>query len=107
MRFLGQTEVAEFLRLQPAEADRIQAWLSEIRNREWSDAASLSADFRSVDTSNLPQAIFQLRDPPVQIETIIDFRNSVVLLRRIERTTDVRLVSPSSQLTSIQKEGRS
>jgi len=97
MRFLGQTELAEFLRTQPGETDRIQAWLSEIRNRKWSSAESLSADFRSVDTSNPPQAIFQLRDPPLQIETLIDFRNSVVLLRGIQRPKDNRLVFPSSQ----------
>jgi mRNA-degrading endonuclease HigB of HigAB toxin-antitoxin module len=102
MRFLGQFELVEFLRAQPSETERIQAWLSEIRNRHWSCAEALSADFRSVDMSKPPLAIFQLRDPPLQIDTLIDFRTSIVLLRGIQKPKSSYLVSQSSQPSSTQ-----
>lgn len=87
MRFLGQTEVAEFLRRNPAEAERLQAWLSEIRNRSWDSADALCVDFRSVDMSDPPQAVFQFSDPPLRIDTLIDFRTNVVLLLSIQHAT--------------------
>lgn len=85
MVFLGQTEVAVFLRRHPAEAERLQAWLSEMRHRDWDNAQALSADFRNVDTSSPPRAIFQLGDPPLRIETLIDFRTKVVLVLGIDQ----------------------
>jgi mRNA-degrading endonuclease HigB of HigAB toxin-antitoxin module len=94
MRFLGQAEVAAFLSGHPSEAERLQAWLSEMRHRDWKNAEALSADFRSVDTSNPPRAIFKLGDPPLRIETLIDFRTNVVLLLGINE--------PGLQMSSVQ-----
>jgi hypothetical protein len=80
-------EVAAFLRDNPAESDRLLAWLSEIRHRRWPSAEALCADFGSVDASRPPLTIFQLRGSRLRIETLIDFRTSVVLLLGIRLAT--------------------
>lgn len=80
MRFVGQTELAVFLRGHPGEAERLQAWMAEIRHRNWKNAEALAADFQNVDASQSPLTVFRFGRPPLDIETLIDFRTNVVLL---------------------------
>ena len=85
MRFTGQTELAAFLHDHPEDAERLQAWVAEIRYRNWKSPEALSADFRNVDTSRSPLMVFRFGRPPIHIETLIDFRTSVVLLITIRQ----------------------
>jgi len=80
MRVLGQLEVAEFVRGHPEEADLLRAWLSEVRHHRWANSQALKADFRSVEANQPTRAVFRLGPKPIVVETIIDFRNGVVLL---------------------------
>lgn len=92
MKLLGQAEAAAFLRGNPACADKLQAWLSEIRFRRWPNRAALAADFRSADTSASPRVVFQLGKPAIVIDTLVDFRTEVILL------TDIRMASAATHV---------
>jgi mRNA-degrading endonuclease HigB of HigAB toxin-antitoxin module len=80
MRFVGQTEVVEFLAQSPEYADTVRAWLAEMKHGHWASAATLTTDFQNVDTSGLPSVVFYLAPATLRIETIINFRMSIVLL---------------------------
>jgi mRNA-degrading endonuclease HigB of HigAB toxin-antitoxin module len=87
MRFVGQAEIAAFLAEYPDHSDGLRAWLAEMKHRTWSCADALAADFLNVDTANLPVVIFYLEPTALRIETLVDFRNRVVLLTAIQRLT--------------------
>jgi mRNA-degrading endonuclease HigB of HigAB toxin-antitoxin module len=87
MRFVGQTEVAAFLAECPDQSDGLRAWLAEMKHRSWGSANALAADFLNVDASGLPTVIFYLEPTALRIETLIDFRNGVVLLTAIHRSS--------------------
>jgi len=93
MKFLGHAEAAAFIRERPAQAETVRAWLSEIKYRAWINEKTLAADFRGVDTTSPPRAIFRLGWPLVLVETIVDFRNGIVLLTGIRS-----IAEPSSRL---------
>jgi mRNA-degrading endonuclease HigB of HigAB toxin-antitoxin module len=86
MRFVGQTEIAAFLAECPDRGDGLRAWLMEMKHRTWGSADALAADFLNVDVSGLPFVIFYLEPIGLRIETLIDFRNGVVLLTTIRRS---------------------
>jgi mRNA-degrading endonuclease HigB of HigAB toxin-antitoxin module len=96
MRFVGQMEVAAFLGDHPKETDRLQAWLAEIKHRNWDSAEALSADFPNLEASKPPLTVFRLGDAALRVETIIDFRNRVVVLRTIQE------LAPIPRLTALQ-----
>lgn len=83
MRFLGKVEVAAFLTIQPAYAEGVRAWLNEISRRNWPSAEALSTDFLHADISAPPVIVFHLAAGAVCIETLVDFRNGIVLLTAI------------------------
>lgn len=83
LKFLGQSEAAQFLHYHPAHADTVQAWIGEIRHGTWRTPTDLAADFRSVEAASPPRAIFRLGHPAIVLETLVDFRNEVVLLTKI------------------------
>jgi mRNA-degrading endonuclease HigB of HigAB toxin-antitoxin module len=83
MRIVGQIEVATFLSDHPNETDRLQAWLAEIKHRNWDSREALSADFPNLDMSQPPLTVFRLGQAALRVETLIDFRNRVVVLRTI------------------------
>ena len=85
MRFVGQTEIAAFLAECPEQSEGLCAWLAEMKHRSWGSATALVADFLNVDASDLPVVIFYLEPTSLRIETLIDFRNGVVLLTAIQR----------------------
>jgi len=85
MRFLGLTEIASFVAQCPSHADAVRAWLTEMRHRTWECAAALASDFPNADTSHFPVVVFYLRQEAVRIETLIDFRNGIVLLTQIHQ----------------------
>lgn len=85
MRFVGQTEIAAFLAEYPDRSEGLRAWLAEVKYRSWGSADALAADFLNADASGLPTVIFYLDSRSLQIETLIDFRNGVVLLTAIQR----------------------
>ncbi len=85
MRFVGQSEILGFLRDHPAEAERVQAWVAEIRHRNWQSPGELAAAFQDVDASRLPLTVFRFRRPPLHIETLIDFRANVLVLLAIKQ----------------------
>jgi mRNA-degrading endonuclease HigB of HigAB toxin-antitoxin module len=84
MRFVGQAEVATFLRLHPAESERLQAWVAEIRHRNWRSPQELKTAFRDVDAARSPLTVFRFDRPPLHIETLIDFRTNVLVLLAIK-----------------------
>ena len=88
MKFLGQAEAAAFLREHPKKAETLRAWLGEIQYRNWHSPEALSADFQNVDTTRPPLAVFRLGRAALEIETLVDFRNGIVLLTgiRVEAT---------------------
>ena len=86
MRFLGQSEVSEFLAGRPDCGPPVRAWISELKHRDWDCAASLQADFGLVDISALPFVIFHLQPATLRIDTLIDFRRRIVLLTAIGQT---------------------
>ena len=88
MKFLGRSEVASFLRVYPGQAETLQAWLAEIRHRNWPSPEAFSKDFPQVDTRSLPFAVFRLGRPALKIETLVDFRNGIVLLTEIRNGND-------------------
>lgn len=83
MRFLGQTEVSEFLAGWPDCGPPVRAWVSEMKHRDWECAAALKADFGLVDISASPAVVFHLQPATVRIDTVIDFRRRIVLLTAI------------------------
>lgn len=83
MRFAGLTEISAFIAQWPAYADVVRAWLAEMKSRAWPSAAALASDFPNVDASRLPVVVFYLGSQSVRVETVIDFRNSIVLLTQI------------------------
>jgi len=83
MRFVGQTEIAAFLAEWPGHGESVRAWLSEMKYRRWPTAAALESDFGSADVSGTPAVTFYLANASVRIETLVDFRTSVVMLTRI------------------------
>src|SRR5687768_11919937 len=85
MRFVGQTEIAAFLADSPDQGDGVRAWLAEVKHRRWASAEALARDFLNVDVSAVPIVIFYLETRALRIETLINFRNGVVLLTAIER----------------------
>jgi mRNA-degrading endonuclease HigB of HigAB toxin-antitoxin module len=85
MRLLGHTEVGDFIAQNPEQAEAVRAWLAEVRHRQWTGPATLAADFLHVDASDPPVVIFRLLPVGVRIETLVDFRNGVVLLTAIQR----------------------
>ena len=85
MRFVGQTEIAAFLLGSPNQGDGVRAWLAEIKHRRWASAEALAGDFGSVDVSAVPVVVFYLEPRALRIETLVDFRNGVVMLTAIER----------------------
>lgn len=84
MRFIGQVEVAAFVRDHPAETERLQAWVAEMRRRNWRNARDLTAAFREVDASRTPLVIFRFGRPSIHIETLMDFRSKVLILIAIK-----------------------
>jgi hypothetical protein len=89
MKFLGRTEVVVFLQEHPEQAETLCAWLGEIQHRHWCSREALAADFQSVDASCPPLAEFRLGRPALVIETLVDFRNGIVLLTGIRIATAV------------------
>ena len=85
MRFVGLSDIATFIAQCPREADAVRAWLAEMRHRTWVNAAALVFDFPNADAGCAPTVVFYLGPEAVQIETLIDFRNGVVLLTQIHR----------------------
>jgi len=83
MMFLGRIELEAFLREHPGQAETLRAWLGEIQHRDWLSREALAADFRSVDANCPPLAVFRLGRPALVIETLVDFRNGIVLLTGI------------------------
>jgi mRNA-degrading endonuclease HigB of HigAB toxin-antitoxin module len=94
MKFLGRIELVAFLREHPEQAETLQAWLSEIQYRDWRTRDALTADFQSVDAARTPLAVFRLGRPALVIETLVDFRNGIVLL------TGIRIATESQPLLS-------
>jgi mRNA-degrading endonuclease HigB of HigAB toxin-antitoxin module len=84
MRFVGQTEVATFLRDYPAESERLQAWVAEMRQRNWQNLQEMTTAFRDIDPSRSPLIVFRFEKPPMHIETVIDFRAKVLVLLAIK-----------------------
>jgi mRNA-degrading endonuclease HigB of HigAB toxin-antitoxin module len=93
VKVLGQTEAATFLREHPEQAEKLRALLAEMRSRDWTTPEALTADFRSVDTTCLPLAVFRIGKPALVVETLVDFRNGIVLLTDLRTTA--ALTSPT------------
>ena len=91
MRFLGYTEVASFMAQHPLHGEALGAWLCEIQYHDWRSPEALSADFRGVEVTQ-PFTVFRLGIRPLLIETIVDFRNQIVLL------TGIRVAGESAAL---------
>jgi mRNA-degrading endonuclease HigB of HigAB toxin-antitoxin module len=89
MKFLGRTEVVVFLSEHPGHAETLRAWLTEIQHRDWHSREALAADFQSVDATRPPLAVFRLGRPALLIETLVDFRNGIVLLTEIRMATEL------------------
>ncbi len=89
MRLLGQLEVADFAQGHPDETAILGAWVNEMRHRSWTNSAALTADFKFADTQQPPYAVFRLGPTPVFVETIIDYRNGVVLVVRLSVSNTV------------------
>jgi hypothetical protein len=83
MRLLGQVEVAAFVRHHPDETEVLAAWLNEVRHHGWANSDALMADFRSAEAHQPPYAVFRLGPTPVFVETIVDYRNGVILVERL------------------------
>jgi mRNA-degrading endonuclease HigB of HigAB toxin-antitoxin module len=97
MRFLGQTEIASFLAQCPEQAQAVRAWLAEIRYGRWPGPEALAADFLDVDASDPPVVVFQLLPIGVRIETLVDFRNGIVLLTAIQRQPMIGPYTPANR----------
>ena len=89
MKFLGRTEFVAFLGEHPEQAETLRSWLGEIQHRDWGSREALAADFQSVDATRPPLAVFRLGRPALVIETLVDFRNGVVLLTAIRIATEL------------------
>lgn len=90
MRLLGQVEVADFVRSNPQDAEVLWAWLNEVRYRTWASSEALVADFRSAEAQQPPYVVFRLGSTPVLVETIVDYRNGVVLVTRLSVRASMR-----------------
>ena len=85
MRFLGQIEVAEFVKAHPRQGEALRAWVAEVRHHNWPDGKALSADFPGVDLSKQPSVVFHLRRAALTIETLVSFRTGCLLLTAIRQ----------------------
>jgi len=95
MRLLGRTEVAAFARGNPIHAEALSAWMFEMIHGKWEGPAALRADFPAADLSHLPHAVFLLCALSVQVETVIDFRVNIVLIRKIQTPLERRDMTSS------------
>jgi mRNA-degrading endonuclease HigB of HigAB toxin-antitoxin module len=86
MKFLGQMEVAEFVKAHPGQADTVRAWVAEVRLRNWPDSKALSADFQSVDCSKSPLVVFRLVGGALTIEALVNFRTGLLFLTEIRQS---------------------
>ena len=94
MKFLGCIDLVVFLREHPRQAETLRAWLGEIQHRDWHSREALATDFQSFDATRPPLAVFRLGRPALLIETLVDFRNGIVLLTGIRMATELeRLVN--------------
>jgi mRNA-degrading endonuclease HigB of HigAB toxin-antitoxin module len=89
MKFLGRTDFVAFLRQHPEQAETLRAWLGEIQHRHWCSREALAADFQSVDATRPPLAVFRVGRPALLIETLVDYRNGIVLLTGIRLATEL------------------
>jgi mRNA-degrading endonuclease HigB of HigAB toxin-antitoxin module len=85
MKFLGRTEISAFIAQYPSCAEDLRVWLVELVNATWSSADALLSDCPRADASRLPTLIFYLGPKRLRIETLVDFRNGIVLLTDIGR----------------------
>jgi hypothetical protein len=85
MRFVGLAEIEAFIRDHPPDAEMVRAWVFEMKSRRWDRPEAVIRDHRGANTSRSPTVTFSLASAPVQIETLIDFRNSIVVLTNIQR----------------------
>jgi mRNA-degrading endonuclease HigB of HigAB toxin-antitoxin module len=85
MKFLGRTEIATFVAQYPSHAEDLRVWLVELENLTWTSADALLKDYPRADASRLPALIFYLGPTRLRIETLVDFRNGIVLLTSIGR----------------------
>jgi mRNA-degrading endonuclease HigB of HigAB toxin-antitoxin module len=83
MRFVGLTDLRDFLTVEPRHTETLVTWLFEIRHRTWKSIEALEADFPNLENSHGRLVIFNLVSANIQIETLIDFRNQIVLLTAI------------------------
>jgi len=85
MKFLGRTEIATFVARYPTYAEDLRVWLAEVVDTAWSSVDALLSDYPRADASHLPTLIFYLGPKRLRIETLVDFRNGIVLLTDIGR----------------------
>lgn len=83
MKFLGRTEIATFVTQYPSCAEDLRVWLAEVENVTWANAGALLEDYPRADVSRLPTVIFYLGVRRLRVESLVEFRIGVVLLRNI------------------------
>lgn len=84
MQVLGLDEIEDFLATCSDSRTRedLNAFVFELKHRNWPDAGALLNDYPQAELCELPKARFRLASNRVLIEGVIHFECGVLLLKK-------------------------
>jgi mRNA interferase HigB len=82
MRLLGEPVVDEFKKTYPLSAKVMDRWLAIARAAEWKSFIDVKKTFNTADYA-APHVIFDIGGNKYRLLAIIDFRESVVIVRAV------------------------
>ncbi len=96
MLVLGKDAIARFRAdcRHPAYCDEINAFLCDLKHRQWTDTSALQEDYPRVDLSQMPKVSFHLANNNIRIASIVHFDSGVMLL---ESCTKLSARHPNTQ----------
>jgi mRNA interferase HigB len=82
MRLLGEPLIDEFRKAYPQSGKVMDRWTAIVRAAEWTSFVDLKGTFNTADYV-APYVIFDIGGNKFRLLTIIDFKESVVIVRGV------------------------
>jgi len=82
MRLLGEPLIEEFKNAYPQSGKALSRWAAVVRAAEWRSFIDVKKTFNSADCV-APHVIFDLGGNKFRLSVIIDFEESVVIVRAV------------------------
>lgn len=80
MRLLGEPAIEEFKQRYPLSGRALDRWITIVRAAEWKSFVEVRRTFNTADYV-APYIIFDLGGNKYRLAAIVDFRESVVIVR--------------------------